>query len=270
MPGLNSAIDESTRHISSLNVLGLRVAVTTLQKATTDVIGLAYKKEGAYICAANVHMCMEAYRDKGFQHIVNNASLTVPDGRPLTWWMRSLGIDNIEQVRGPDLFLSVCNKACQTGIPIAFYGGETETLNKLKMYLLNNYNDIKIACAISPPFRELTENEEASHIDQLRESGAQILFVGLGCPKQEKWMAKVKKDLAMVMLGVGAAFDFYAGNKSIAPRWMSRSGLEWLYRLLCEPRRLWKRYLYTNPHFMYLYARAIIKKRLNRIFLRRI
>jgi len=144
---------------------------------------------------------------------------------------------------------------------VALYGGGLATLAKLQKFLLQAYPGLTIGCAISPPFRPLSEDERNAYTAKIRNSGARILFVGLGCPKQEKWMAENVTQLNLVMLGVGAAFDFYAGDKKVAPAWMRKAGLEWLHRFISEPHRLWKRYLMNNPHFVYLYLRAIIRRR---------
>jgi N-acetylglucosaminyldiphosphoundecaprenol N-acetyl-beta-D-mannosaminyltransferase len=232
-------------------VMGMRVDVTSLDGATEQLVNIVASRGGGYVCAANVHMCMEAHDDEGFQQIVNDAALVVPDGKPLVWWMRAFGIRAAQQVRGPDLFLSVSNAASAQGIPVSLYGGTSEVLGGLQEFLKSQYPALRIANAISPPFRELTENEERNYIDEINKSGAKILFVGLGCPKQEKWMAHNAKRVAAVMVGVGAAFDFYAGTKKMAPEWMKKAGLEWLHRLFSEPRRLWKRYLWNNPRFVY-------------------
>lgn len=248
--------DDKGRH----DILGMRVTVTSLHRATERVIQLSGSGVGSYVCAANVHMCMEAYRDGVFQAVVNSAALVVPDGKPLMWWMRSFGIDEAQQVRGPDLFLSVCDKASQSDIPIALYGAASETLDRLQKYLIDRYPDLNIVCAISPPFKPLTEVEQDGFLDQIRASGAKILFVGLGCPKQENWMAANVVKLDLAMLGVGAAFDFFSGDKQVAPEWMRQAGLEWLHRLFSEPGRLWKRYLINNPYFVCLYIKTLLGK----------
>ena len=247
----------------NFNILGMNVAVTSLEVASGQVLELSNTSSGSYVCAANVHMCMEAYRDHDFQSVVNNAVLVVPDGKPLMWWMRALGEKRAQQVRGPDLFLDVCDKAGKNGTPVALYGGSPDVLKHLQAYLTRHYPDLIVTCAISPPYRPLSEKEQNVDLEKIRSSGARILFVGLGCPKQENWMASYYQKLDVVMLGVGAAFDFYSGEKKVAPEWMRKVGLEWLYRLLSEPGRLWRRYLYNNPVFIYQFLKAFIGKYLN-------
>lgn len=241
-------------------ILGMKVAVTSIEKATESVVDLSVAGHGGYVCAANVHMCMESHDDKEFQRVVNGAALVVPDGKPLAWWMKAFGEKDANQVRGPDLFLSVCSKASQNDISIGLYGGTQDTLSKLQEFLNRQLPTLNIACAISPPFCELTQDEQTEFLKTINESGVKILFLGLGCPKQERWMAKNEDKINAVMIGVGAAFDFYAGTKNIAPSWMMMLGLEWLYRLISEPGRLWKRYLMNNPRFIFYFSVARLMK----------
>jgi len=149
------------------------------------------------------------------------------------------------------LFLNVCEKAGQRRISVGLYGGTQDALDKLQEYFKSHLPNLNIACAISPPFRELTQDEQSEYFKTINESGAKILFLGLGCPKQERWMAHNMDKINALMIGVGAAFDFYAGTKKMAPIWMMKLGLEWLYRLITEPGRLWKRYLMNNPRFVF-------------------
>lgn len=242
------------------SILGIKVAVTSLPAAVDRVIQLSGESHGGYVCAANVHMSMEAYDDEDFRATVNNAALVVPDGRPLMWWLKTFCCKEAQQVRGPDLFISVAKAASEAGIPVALYGGAAQALEKLKKYLVERFPGLLIACAISPPYRPLSVDEDRTYTEVLNASGARILFVGLGCPKQEKWMESHKSNLDMAMLGVGAAFDFYSGEKSLAPSWMSKAGLEWFHRLLSDPRRLWRRYLKTNPRFAYLYLKELVQE----------
>lgn len=254
------ASGEMSKPGNSYSILGIQVAVTSLRAATETVVELSEKGSGSYVCAANVHMCMEAYRDPFFMSVVNGADLVVPDGKPLFWWMRSFGVVEAEQIRGPDLFIEVCERASEQNIPVGFYGGSSQTLELLQAYLKKRWPSLVISYAVSPPYRELTNKEQAEYTRAIKNSGTRILFVGLGCPKQERWMSDNRDRAQSVMIGVGAAFDFYAGTKKAAPTWMRSVGLEWSYRLLSEPKRLWRRYLTTNPHFMYLFAKSLIGK----------
>lgn len=233
-------------------VLGMRVDMTSYGDATRRVLAWAKKSESRYVCVANVHMTMEAYDSSEFRQIVNTSDLVTPDGMPLVWMLRRLGIPDQERVYGPELVLRVCEAAAREGVRIGFYGGAPEALEGLVESLRARFPGLKVAYAHSPPFRPLTPEEDAQIVEEINASGARILFVGLGCPKQERWMAAHKGRVQAVMIGVGAAFDFHAGRLPQAPAWMQRAGLEWLFRLLTEPRRLWRRYARHNPRFVIL------------------
>jgi len=233
-------------------ILGCNIGEINYESATQLILGLARKRESYYVCVANVHMVMEAYDDAEFRQIVNAADLVTPDGMPLVWVMRLQGLRQQERVYGPALTQFVLEAANREGIPVGFYGSTPQTLEKLKRNVQERYPSLKIAYLYAPPFRPLTPEEDEEVVRAINDSGTRILFVGLGCPKQERWMAAHKGRVQAVMLGVGAAFDFLAGVKPQAPRWMQRAGLEWLFRLASEPRRLWRRYLLNNPRFVLL------------------
>lgn len=240
--------------MSSPYVIKTRVDPTSYEHAASQVVTWAHTGERRYVCAANVHMVMEAYDSAEFQRIVNAAALVTPDGMPLVWMLRRLGYPDQQRVYGPDLTLHVAHEAVKKGVPVGLYGSSPETIQAFQRFLETEYPGIQVQYAYSPPFRELTREEDAQVVRDINNSGARILFVGLGCPKQERWMAAHLNYLNLVMLGVGVAFDFHAGHKLQAPGWMQKIGLEWLFRLLTEPRRLWQRYLYNNPRFMILAA----------------
>jgi N-acetylglucosaminyldiphosphoundecaprenol N-acetyl-beta-D-mannosaminyltransferase len=195
---------------------------------------------------------MTAHDSDALNNVVNQADLVTPDGMPLVWMLRLKGVKSQTRVYGPTLMLHVLEMAAREKILVGFYGADDQTLQKLIARMNELYPALKVAYAFSPPFRTLDEQESAKIIEDISASGARILFVGLGCPKQEKWMAEQKGKIPAVMLGVGAAFDFHAGTKSQAPGWMQAIGLEWFFRLIHEPRRLAKRYLYNNPRFIVL------------------
>ncbi|NRB39305.1 MAG: WecB/TagA/CpsF family glycosyltransferase [Pseudomonadales bacterium] len=234
-------------------IITMEVDITSHEKAIQKIQRWIGTKRGYYTCVSNVHMCIETFNNKKFRKIVNGADLVVPDGRPIYWAQKLLGLKEAQQVRGMDLTFSLCRYAEQNNIKIGFYGSSESTLNTLQKNLKNDYPNINIAFAISPPYRELSPEEKSSTINEINNSEIDILFVGLGCPKQESWMAEHKNQLNCVMLGVGAAFDFIAGNKKHAPVIMQRLGIEWIFRLLSEPKRLWRRYLSTNPKFIGLF-----------------
>jgi N-acetylglucosaminyldiphosphoundecaprenol N-acetyl-beta-D-mannosaminyltransferase len=240
-----------------INILKMIVSLTSYQDAAKRIIAASYEDRGRYVCVSNVHMCMETFDNPDFCKIVNEADLVVPDGKPLVWAQRLLGEKTASQVRGSDLLLSVCKEAEKAKIPIGLYGGTEKSLNEFIKYLNNSYPLLKIPFFISPPFREPTQEEDEHNIKAINASGIKILFVGIGCPKQEKWMANHKEKLNCVMIGVGAAFDFFSGQKKHAPRWMQRAGLEWLFRLASDPKRLWKRYFKHNPRFVFYFLKQL-------------
>jgi N-acetylglucosaminyldiphosphoundecaprenol N-acetyl-beta-D-mannosaminyltransferase len=238
--------------MNRLKVLGFPLDLLDYAGVIDWIMGFAFCSESCYICFANVHMVMEAQDSEAFMGIVRNADLVVPDGMPLVWMMRLKGMTNQQRVYGPTLMLHVLKSAARENIPVGFYGGAPEVLGALVERMKERYEGLDVVYSYSPPFRELSQQEEDEIARNIDRSGARILFVGLGCPKQEIWMAEHRGRVNAVMLGVGAAFDFHAGVKSQAPMWIQNIGLEWLFRLLTEPRRLWRRYLYHNPRFILL------------------
>ena len=245
-------------------ILHIRVDNTNYDDATNRILTWAVSGEKSYVCVANVHMVMEAYKKNRFRKIVNKSDLVTADGMPLVWTMRLLGATNQSRVYGPTLTSHVCRAASKHGLTVGFYGGSSETIKCLVKNLSNRYPSLRIVYAYSPPFRPLRTEEDEKVVQNINNSGAKVLFVGLGCPNQEQWMSNHLGKINAVMIGVGAAFDFHAGIKKQAPSWMMAMGLEWLFRLRTEPRRLWKRYLYNNPRFLFLVAKQILRERLLR------
>ena len=240
----------------------MRVDCTTYERAARQIVAWGASGDSRYVCAASVNNVMEARDDPAFRRIINDADLVTPDGMPLVWGLQLLGIPRATRVYGPDLTSVVCAHAARCGVPVGFYGGTPEVLDDLIVELRRRLPGLSVAYRSSPPFRPLTEDEDARIDLEVDASGARILFVGLGCPKQERWMAAHRGRTPAVMIGVGAAFDFISGHKRQAPRWMMRFGLEWLYRLVSEPRRLWRRYLGRNPRFAALFALQVVRARL--------
>jgi N-acetylglucosaminyldiphosphoundecaprenol N-acetyl-beta-D-mannosaminyltransferase len=235
-----------------VNVLGVGVSAITID----DALGLIdeWIATGAkrYVCVTGVHGVMESQRDPGLRDIHNRAGLVTPDGMPLVWlsWLR--GHRDVERVYGPDLMLACCDASVSRGYRHYFYGGAAGVPERLARRLRERFAGLTIAGTWSPPFGELSAAEEQAMIDRITTAHPDIVWVGLSTPKQERWMARyVGRLSAPVLIGVGAAFDMHAGLKSQAPRWMQRSGLEWLFRLATEPRRLWRRYLINNPWFVW-------------------
>jgi N-acetylglucosaminyldiphosphoundecaprenol N-acetyl-beta-D-mannosaminyltransferase len=239
----------------------MRVDATSYGHAAEEILRWSSKGESRYVCVATVNNVIEAHDDPQYGAIMEAADLVTPDGMPLVWGLRLLGAGAATRVYGPDLTPIVCQLAAEQGIPVGFYGGTEDVLEELVAKLGQRFPGLKVAYRASPPFRPQTPDERRRTIEDLRRSGARILFVGLGTPKQERWMAEHRHQVSAVMLGVGAAFDFLSGRKRQAPRLMQRLGLEWLHRLVHEPRRLWRRYLYRNPRFVVLFAAQLLKER---------
>lgn len=236
--------------LESRHVLGQRLDATSYEDATARVIEWAQDRRSSYVCVTNVHVVMEGWDSAAYRKVINCGDLITPDGVPLVWALRMLGVKSATRVYGPDLTLHICKAAAEKGLPIALYGGTEASLSDFSKTLEERYPGIQIACAISPPFRPLSSEEDETYTRQIEESGARILFVGIGCPKQEQWMAAHKGRLNLPMLGVGAAFDFHSGRVAQAPGWMQKLGLEWLFRFSREPRRLWRRYVIHNPRYI--------------------
>jgi N-acetylglucosaminyldiphosphoundecaprenol N-acetyl-beta-D-mannosaminyltransferase len=235
------------------NVLGVKISAINMTMAL-DLIGKWIEnKEQNYVTVTGVHGVIESQRDAEIKLIHNRAGMVTPDGMPMVWANHRQGNRHVSRVYGPDLMLSVCERSLQAGYKHFLYGGATGVPELLKEKLIKRFPGLQIVGTYSPPFRPLTQQEDDAVCKMINKSGADIVWIGLSTPKQERWMADhMGKVSAIVMLGVGAAFDFHAGLKSQAPRWLQRSGFEWFYRLITEPRRLAGRYLINNFLFLYL------------------
>jgi len=211
------------------------------------------QRELHYVCVRDVHGVVESQRDPALAKIHNAAGLVTPDGMPLVWLSRLKGHRHVERVYGPDLMLALCKHSLERRYRHYFYGGAEGVPEQLAERLQQRFPDLVVAGTYSPPFRSLSVREDAEIVQQINRTYGDIVLVWLSTPKQERWMAEhVGRLQAPVLIGVGAAFDFHSGRKAQAPRWIQRSGLEWLFRLLTEPRRLWRRYLINNPAFLAL------------------
>lgn len=241
--------------VPSRVIVGTRVDAVSSTDVVDRVFCWVEEEAPRYVCVCTVHMVMEGHDASAFQRIVNGADLVTPDGVPLVWCLRLLGIDWAVRVHGPWLLPFLCEEAARRGVPVGFYGGTPDVVRDLLAELSRRAPALDVAYQYCPPFRPLTVAEDAAVVRAINESRARILFVGLGCPRQEIWMAEHAHRLRLVMLGVGAAFDFVSGHKREAPMWLQQLGLGWLFRLLCEPRRLWRRYVYNNPRFIALFTR---------------
>lgn len=238
------------KNLTYCSILGTNILVTNMKETVQLIEQNIETLRGQYICVSNVHTTVMGYENKEYQKIQNNAAMALPDGKPLSVVSRKRGYIQAERVTGPDLMRELFER--ENGLRHYFYGGSPETLAKLKENLIKNYPQIIIAGMVSPPYRTLTDEEEKKDIAAINESGADILWVGLGAPKQEQWMAAHQGRVNAVMIGVGAGFDYHAGVIERAPEWMQKLSLEWLYRLLQDPKRLFKRYWDTNLKFLRL------------------
>jgi N-acetylglucosaminyldiphosphoundecaprenol N-acetyl-beta-D-mannosaminyltransferase len=239
-------------------VLGAPIDVINEREAIEQIAAWAELRESRAISICNAHSAVTASRDPEFMNVLERSDMVTADGMPLVWMLRQQGHRRQERVDGPDLMWEACSEAQSRGLRVFLYGSTPDTLEALGRHLQRSFPDLMLVGAVSPPFRALNDAEDEAMVRRIEESGAQILFVGLGCPRQEAWMLAHRGRINAVMIGVGAAFDFHAGTLSRAPNWMRSSGLEWLYRLGCEPRRLWKRYLITNSLFVWGALRQIV------------
>lgn len=231
-------------------ILGTKILVTNMAE-TVDIIEKEIDQlRGKYICVGNVHTTVMAHDDAQYHKVQNSAAFVLPDGKPLSVYSRKHGFPEAERVTGPDLMLELF--ARENGLKHYFYGSTPETLSMLEEKLRAQYPHLQIVGMVSPPFKKLSEEEDAEAVRKINESGADIIWVGLGAPKQENWMYDHMDKVDGVMIGVGAGFDYHAGNIRRAPMWMQRMSLEWLYRLLQDPKRLFKRYLVTNTRYLWL------------------
>jgi len=243
------------------DVLGVPIDAITEADAVQRISGWAQRHESRYVCICNVHSVVTGSSDAAFNQVISQADMATPDGAPVAWMLRRLGIEGQPRVSGPDLMLAYCEHAAATNEAILLYGSTVPTLEALQQKLLQRWPALRIVGAISPPFRALSAEEDEQIVNQINASKAGTVWVSLGCPKQELWMAAHRGRINAVMLGVGAAFDFHAGTVSRAPAWMRDNGLEWLHRLASEPRRLWKRYLVTNSVFVLRAAQQLLLRR---------
>lgn len=223
---------------------------------------MARQRRSSYVCFANVHMFSEAYWSEDFMRTVNGADIVAPDGQPLKWMLRLLYGIKQDRVAGMDALPDLLQRMEQENLPVYFYGGTQEMLDKTASFLKENYPALKVAGLYSPPFRELTAEEENEIVSNINQSAPGLVFVFLGCPKQEKWMGRMRGRVQAVMAGVGGAIPVAIGMQKRAPVWMRKAGLEWLFRFFQEPKRLYKRYLVTNSLFIRLMLKEFIKIRI--------
>ncbi|MCG6155277.1 WecB/TagA/CpsF family glycosyltransferase [Rubinisphaera margarita] len=245
-----------------VDLCGVPVSITCYTEATEAIVQAAKVRRGGLVSCHAVHAIVTFGASPQLRPLINHFDMVTPDGQPVRWGLNLLhGAGLKDRVYGPELTLRVCQAAAEEQIPIYLYGGSPAVIETLQTNLLEQFPDLEIAGAESPPFRPLTEAEDAEVVERINQSGAGILLIGLGCPKQDIFAFEHRKTLLPVQLCVGAAFDFHAGAKPKAPRWMQDRGLEWVFRLCCEPKRLWKRYLVTNSHYVWLIFKQLCNVR---------
>jgi N-acetylglucosaminyldiphosphoundecaprenol N-acetyl-beta-D-mannosaminyltransferase len=251
---VSESIPVKTKQIEILcgNILGVKVSAIDMPMALATINAWIHSHQPNYVCVTPAHSVMECYDHPDLRAIYNRSGLTTPDGMAIVWLMRARGFRFVERVYGPDLMLAVCQSGIEKGYRHFFYGAAPGVAEKLVECLQERFPCLQVAGIESPPFRQLTPAEDQEMIERIRAARPDIVWVGIGSPRQERWMSDHLDRLGVpVLVGVGAAFDFLSGNKPQAPRWVQRSGLEWLFRLASEPRRLWKRYILGYPVFIW-------------------
>jgi N-acetylglucosaminyldiphosphoundecaprenol N-acetyl-beta-D-mannosaminyltransferase len=245
----------------SSSIFSFYFSTRSLKQTISQIVNLALKKKSSYVCVSNVHMLVEASKDIEFAPVLKNADLAVMDGMPLVWSMKLLNGIKAERISGVHLMHGILEVAKDNpDLAIYIYGSKPEILGRACSYISNNYPKIRLVGSYSPPFRVLTPTEEQNVIQNINKSGANIVFVALGCPKQEKWMVTMKGKIPAVMLGVGIALSVLTRQQARTPLWMEAMCLEWFFRLLKEPRRLFKRYLFTNSYFLFFFLKTLLRK----------
>lgn len=258
----NKAGQITTKSPSRVNILGVNISPITMSQTVEQISGWIENYARQYVSVCTVHTIMECQRDPQMRRAVNQAGLATPDGMPLVWLSKWWSQGEVSRVYGPDLMLALSQFSVERGYTHYFYGGAAGVPEMLAEKLQARFPGLKVAGSYSPPFRPLTPAENAQIIEQINQTRADIVWVGLGTPKQDLWMAAHRAQLtAPVLIGVGAAFDFHTGRIPQAPRWMQQAGLEWFFRLCQEPRRLWYRYLVYNPLFILLVLAQVLKIR---------
>lgn len=240
-------------------VIGTFIDALDWSQAIETITNWGQSRQSRTVCLCNVHSSVTATTDQALANALAGSDMVLPDGAPVAWVLRKKGHLNQPRIAGPDLMYKLCDELQQSNTSIFLFGSSKATLDKLETSLNTHFPALKIQGTLSPKYGAWTDEEEQQYINKINTSGAGIVFIGLGCPKQEVWMVKNKEKVKGVMLGVGAAFDFHAGTIKRAPEIFQRFGLEWLHRLLSEPRRLWKRYLVTNSIFMIRASLDLIK-----------
>ena len=246
------------------DILGFSVAAQSFAEQIAQMMQWAQQRLSRVVCVANVHMLMEAYWDPSFAKVLHRADLLTPDGMPLVWTLNLIRKRRHNRVAGMDILRELCRQASAQGVEVYFVGSDTDTLDKMRQQLNQDFPDLVVAGMQPLPFQSPTAEEDRQMVAQINHSQAGVVFVSLGCPKQEVWMHQHRDRIEAVMVGLGGVFPIYAGILKRAPDWMRAAGLEWLFRLRQEPRRLWKRYATTIPPFVYLSVKQVVTTRVSR------
>jgi len=249
-------------------LLDFPISTGSYEQLLSQLIRMAQTGKSAVVCVANVHMFVEAHRNRDFKEIMNGADIVTTDGKPLTWGLKILYGIKQDRVAGMDLMPDLLSQLCDDKLSVFFYGGTQEMLARTKDFCNEKFPALNVAGMYSPPFRKLTAEEDQDVVDMINRSGASIVWVALGCPKQERWMISMKGRINALMIGIGGALPVMVGMQKRAPLWMQNAGLEWLYRLCQEPKRLFKRYAVTNSMFILLLAKALVKMKVFRMDLK--
>lgn len=252
---------KTAMNLPNVEVVSTSVTALQFQEQIKTMVGWSQQRVSATVCVANVHMLMESRHNQKLKTALHRANMVTPDGMPLAWAMRALGVTGQDRVAGMDIFLAVCKECSKKDVSIFLLGSTQEVLDKMQSRLKTDFPNLKVAGAESPPFRPLTAREDAELTQRINNSGAGFTFLALGCPKQECWMLEHQGRVKSVMVGIGGVFPIYAGLQKYAPSWIRSSGLEWFYRLLQEPKRLCRRYFTTIPPFIFLALVQILTQR---------
>ena len=251
---------ETMLDLGKHNIVGVGISAVDYESAVEKIISAAHEKRPFAVSALAVHGVMTGALDMIHRFRLNKLDLVVPDGQPVRWALKWLyGVKLPDRVYGPNLTLKVCEKAASEGLSIYLYGSQTKVLDKFEANLKEQFPNLKIAGKQPSRFRQVTAEEQQEIAETIRDSGAAIVLVGLGCPRQETWVFENRELISLPLLAVGAAFDFHAGTVSQAPEWFQKRGLEWLYRFVQEPKRLWKRYVFLNPLYLLMIALQFLK-----------
>lgn len=247
--------------LETSRIISLNIHRISFTESINEVMRLGLSHTPSYVCFANVHMTIEAHNDDTFKQKVTNATLVLADGKPVAVACKLLYGKKQERIAGMDFMPAILARANEQKAKVFFYGSTPEVLDALQKRINSDFTNVQVAGAIAPPFRPLSDDELQEHINQVNNSGAHIVMVSLGCPKQEKWMWANTNKINAVLLGVGGAFAVTAGLQKRSPVWMQKLGLEWLHRLLQEPARLFKRYFVTNTTFIWLLMKELVKRK---------